>query len=470
MPTKLWRKTDSDFRLPLYAHRTGVHCQSFPGVRVLFWPNNIPCWPVNMYLVTLLRRGCAIGTVNTYASELASFIRFLFDHNASFESISDGSFHEFSEFLVDEQDHIAASSKRRGGRQVNKIIRRSLVFLRWYQTLFPVTETIIGSFGEGAKITIENRRFSVNGKSTDYMWHSSMVPNDVPQDVMPMPRVIYLNLLEACNLLAKSPYVQARSRTLLKLLADTGARRVEIAQLTVSDILEAVEVGNGKLRLITAKRKDGRERLVPIPATTLNAVLSYVEVQRRVHVRKLKKRKAIEHDNDWLFLNNSGHHLNPETITQDIVRLRKIAGISEKATAHMLRHRWITIQVLERLKSYIGQKLPMDIASTILTKVASMTGHKQIESLWPYIDLAFEEMGVWDTADSVISMRMNAEAAHRELREIRSLHSDGSLLTKSEIAKIDQVLRVLLDNIEIDDAESEPIGVPSLTAECHSFR
>ncbi len=467
---KLWKKTDSDFCLALYAHSTGVHTKSFPGVRVLFWPNCIPCWPANMYLIMLLRQGRSIGTINTYASELAAFLRFIYYEGLNFETVDNETVHVFSKYLVSEEDPVAFQAQRRGGRQVNKIIRRALVFLKWYQTLFPISEPIVGIFGEGAKITIENRQLNVKGRKISFIWHSSMVPNDVPRDVKPLSRSLYLELLEACDLITKSPYIKARSRTLLKLLGDTGARRVEISQLTVADIYEAIDNGNGKLKLFTAKRNDKQERLVPIPLTTLKAVLSYVEVQRKIHVRKLKNRKLISQDNGWLFLNNVGQQLNTETITQDIARLRQIAGISESATAHMLRHRWITIQVLERLKSYIGQKLPMDIASTILTKVASMTGHKQIESLWPYIDLAFEEMGIWDTAESVINMRMNAEAAHRELCEIRSLHADGENLSKDELKKVDRLLHDLLENVKQDINLSSPSLDLELSTEAHSFR
>jgi len=424
-----------------------------------------------MYLVSLLRRGRAVGTVNTYASELAHLLRFLYDRRLEFEDLDDDVIHSFSEMLENETDLRTFGAKRRGGRQVNKIIRRSLTFIEWYQELMPLDRRLIGEFGAEAQITVERRKMEIKGRRIRYLWHESMVSEDVARDVKPMAREILSRFLDASKKLAKNRYIQHRARIMLILLADTGARRSEISLVTIADIEQSLRRGNGKLRLKTAKRENWKEREVPIPNATLDAIMSFIKVQRAMHVRRLKKVKAIHKDPGWLFLNHRGDRLHMETITQDIARLRRIAGISERATAHMLRHRWITIQVLERLKSYIGQKLPLDVASTILTQVASLTGHKQIESLWTYIDLAFEEMGVWDTAQAVINMRMNAESAYRELREIRELHRDGSRLTKEELTRVDSLLHDLLENVkpEFADLASREIKI-GMSLEAHSLR
>ena len=99
-----------------------------------------------------------------------------------------------------------------------------------------------------------------------------------------------------------------------------------------------------------------------------------------------------------------------------------------------------------------------------------MTDHKQIESLWTYIDLAFEEMGIWDTAESVINMRMNAEAAHRELCEIRSRHRDGDSLTKGELKLVDQLLHNLLEHVRPEFAKSSQGIDLQMMIDTHSMR
>jgi site-specific recombinase XerD len=468
---KLWKTTDSRCELVLYASSTGPVTKAFPGVRVLFWPNGRPCWPANMYAANALRFGRAIGTVNTYASELSHFLRFLYEHRLHFEDVDDDVIYSFSERLEGEFTSGRKGGKRRGGRQTNKILRRALGFLEWYQKFFPAKRPLVGELGDAAQVTIERRRMEIKGRRISYVWHDSMVAEDVPRDVKPMARNVLSELLAACHKIANSRYIQQRAATILKLLADTGARRSEICGLSVKDVEEAAMSRSGKIRLPTAKGGNWRIREVPIPKATLDAVMSFIKIQRALHVRRLKKLGTIKRDPGWLFLNHRGNRLHVETITQDIARLRRIAGIDERATAHMLRHRWITIQVLERLKVYVGQKLPMDVATTILTHVASMTGHSQIQSLWGYIDLAFEEMGIWDTAQSVIHMRLNAEAAHRELRALREAHRDGSRLTKEELTRVDNLLHDLLENVkpEFADLASRKINM-RMSLETHSLR
>lgn len=450
---QLWKTTDEGCELVLYATSDGVVKRAYPGVRVLFWPNRKPCWAANMYSCALLKRGWAIGTVNDTAASLALLLRFLYEHRRDFQDMDDAALHRLSDELAGEPDLRSAQAKRRGGRQTNKILRRVLAFLEWYQTLFPGERPLVGEHGEGAQITVERRTMHIGTRTVSSLWHESMVPDDVPRDVRPMARNILQSLLDACPKLAQSRYVQKRASTLLKMLADTGARRVEINNLTVKDIKAAARRQDGLLEVRTAKRGDWKIRYVPLPRPTLNTVMDYIDIQRRLHVRRLIQKGVIAHDPGWLLLNDRGGKLHVETITQDIARLRIIAGVSERGTAHMLRHRWITIQVLERLKACLGQKLPLDVATTILTQVASMTGHKRIESLWPYIDLAFEEMGVWDTAEAVINMRMNAEAAYRELREIRKAHQEGSPLTKLELHRVDNLLHDLLGSVKPEFTE-----------------
>ncbi|WP_081441989.1 tyrosine-type recombinase/integrase [Mariprofundus ferrooxydans] len=465
---QLWKTTDERCKLTLYLGSNGPVYRSVSGVRVLFWPSLKPCWEANMYIVHRLRMGRSIGTVRNDAAQIALLLVFLYQQNLSFDDISNDVMNAFSDYLVNEEDRVVPQSKRRGGRQTNKILRRTLDYLQWYQALFPVRNVLVGPYGSGAQITVEEKSVKVNRRNTHYLRHECMVPNDIARDVKPMARNIFTSLLDACGEIAKSRFVQSRARIMLKLLSDTGARRVEIATILVEDVLRTKKNGSCKLLLKTAKRGDWKERLVPIPEATLDALLTFIEIDRRLHLRKLKhKQKEITDNTGPLLLTFRGKPLSTPTITVDISRLRKIAGISERATAHMLRHRWITIQVVERLKAYIGKKLPIDIENTILTKVASMTGHKQIESLKPYIYLAFDEMGVWDTSDAVINMRVNAEAAHREIQEIRQSHPDGESLKKNDLKRVDKLLEQLLEHIKpefVEIANKRLYGEVSLDA------
>ncbi|MDB6063740.1 MAG: site-specific recombinase, phage integrase family protein [Verrucomicrobiaceae bacterium] len=358
-------------------------------------------------------------TVNTYASQLSVFCNYLSLKQATFFEVDDGVLYEFRNWLEGEPHRRYDFQRKRAGRQINKLIGRAISFLTWYQRFrLPEEQILVGSHFMNPLIVVEERKLQKKGRVSRYLWHGSMAPRDVPKDVLPMGRTIFLQLLDACDQLAKSRYVQLRMRVLLGILADTGCRRSEASMLTVNDILQAKD--SGRLVLRTAKRVDEFLRLVPVPEATVDAALSFIETQRAMLVNRLLSLGIISEEPQWLFLTIRGEILNSETITQDIARLRKTAHIAQPATAHMLRHRWITIQVAERFRAYQDRKIPIDITTTILTNVASLTGHKSIDSLWGYVDLAFNEIGIWNAVDAKLSHRFEADALFRTLQSLCS--------------------------------------------------
>tara|TARA_B100001063_G_C16778636_1_gene568365 strand:- start:16449 stop:16847 length:399 start_codon:yes stop_codon:yes gene_type:complete len=125
-------------------------------------------------------------------------------------------------------------------------------------------------------------------------------------------------------------------------------------------------------------------------------------------------------------------------------KLKLAANISEKTSAHMFRHRFITIQVATRIKDFKKGTLPIDVISTILTKVSSLSGHQNPHSLQPYIDIAFAELDAWKTADKVLAMRSKLEATYRELQSIK-LDIQNSKMTKKEMLNnVDALLESIL--------------------------
>jgi site-specific recombinase XerD len=143
-------------------------------------------------------------------------------------------------------------------------------------------------------------------------------------------------------------------------------------------------------------------------------MLSFVRVARAKLIDDLTTRGVIAFDPGYLFLTNRGRPIDPETVTQDFHRLKRAAGIKGKASGHMLRHRWITLQVTERINAYATKRLPVDIGTTLLTKVASLTGHSLISSLKPYLHLATEELSIWDKGEQNFDDRSERDARDRQ--------------------------------------------------------
>jgi hypothetical protein len=112
----------------------------------------------------------------------------------------------------------------------------------------------------------------------------------------------------------------------------------------------------------------------------------------------------------------------------------------------MLRHRYLTIQALEHIKVFVGRQLPMEMASTILTRLASLSGHSSIESLWKYVDLVFDESGVWNAAEDILRLRSNSEATLREIRGVRQQCIAGRPITGANLLLLERALAKLTES------------------------
>ena len=145
----------------------------------------------------------------------------------------------------------------------------------------------------------------------------------------------------------------------------------------------------------------------------------------------------------------------PATVTQLFSDLRALAGISERATAHMLRHLYITLQVVHRLKMLRSSRsIGVEALSTILSRVASLSGHARLSSLWTYVDWAYDEISI----DSASPMQIN-----------EALESVQEVIAKFEISDDMEVL-TLLKKVEavLQNTDSSMSAVQSVIA--HSCR
>ncbi|WP_435634842.1 tyrosine-type recombinase/integrase [Pseudomonas solani] len=224
--------------------------------------------------------------------------------------------------------------------------------------------------------------------------HHSMVPSSIPRTVHPVATNILSALLDACEWVAKTNFRRSRDRCVVLLMADTGIRREELTWIRCEDVYAAVS-NEGKLRIRTSKRKGNPYRQVPVPAETLNAVVEYIEVSREIQIRKIRRRYLAFEDQGWTFCSRAGTRLAPASVSQLFSDLRLGVGIGERVSAHMLRHRYITLQVMARLRTLnSGSSLGVEAITTVLSKVASLSGHSSLDSMWRYVDWAYEELEI----------------------------------------------------------------------------
>lgn len=455
---QLWKKTSNECQLVDFSNEKGSTLVNAPNIPVMFWPDGSVCWPITIWLMDRAktyiaranskgRRNSNGGSSNTHASLISHFVRFVHNyHNKDFTSLYDDDLKRWAKNLKDEVDTRNPYSKRRKNTQIGTIMRSALTFLFWYQRHMLYHDKLIGE-DIGNQITISHNTIKTKSKTgktsrQKYIHHRHIPNNNTPKKIFAIGHENITKLYDALRETTVNIQVRKRNECILKLLEATGGRRVEVAELTVDDIELALTTE--RLMLRTAK-SNNNEREVPVAKQWIEPIARYINTFRKKKVKELIKNGKISADPRSLFINlNNGSKLYETYISKLVSDLRRAANINEKTCAHMFRHRFITIQVATRLKDFRKGDLPIDVSNSILTKVASLSGHSNPESLRPYIDLAFAELDAWDTADKVLEMRSKLEGAYREIQIIKGELETEKLSKQQLFYKIDSLLEDLL--------------------------
>ena len=283
MVEQLWMESSAKFSLPGLPLSSGSVRWAAPRIRAVFWSSGRICWQVNLYLISLRRSGLAVSTINTYASELSVFIAYLCDAKLLITQVDDDVLLEYSEYLLE---------RGKSGSHINRLILRGINYLAWYQHIFP-GDLLVGEIGSGSNITIRVRAArGYRGRASSRIQHMSMVPASVPRLVRPISLIDLTKIVAACDTQGATSYKKARDRCLVTLMADSGIRREELTWITCNQIRDALKNGR-KLIIRTSKRHGNPEREVPIPEETLAMLTDFIEVNRAILIRRIKKNKSL---------------------------------------------------------------------------------------------------------------------------------------------------------------------------------
>lgn len=137
------------------------------------------------------------------------------------------------------------------------------------------------------------------------------------------PRSLTVADVEAVLAAAGAPGtpLARRDRTLLEVLAATGARISETVGLDLAD----VDLDGRTLRL---RGPGGRDRVVPLPERVAATLRSYL----------LEVRPALAHETTAVFVNARGGRLSRQSAWTVLARAAERAGVSEHVSPHTLRH------------------------------------------------------------------------------------------------------------------------------------
>jgi integrase/recombinase XerD len=211
-----------------------------------------------------------------------------------------------------------------------------------------------------------------------FLLREGLIETD-PTAVLALPRQRkslpkYLNL-EDINRLTEAPDLARatglRNRAMIELLYAAGLRVSELCQVEMSDLT----ADPGVVRVLG---KGGKQRLVPVGETALEAVKAWLETGRQ---RLLGGRASR-----YLFVTARGSRLTRQGFWKALGRCGKAAGISGRLSPHALRHSFATHLLeggadLRAVQTMLGHA---DISTTqIYTHVARSRLRKTVEEHHP---------------------------------------------------------------------------------------
>ncbi|MES2127654.1 MAG: hypothetical protein V4463_10310, partial [Pseudomonadota bacterium] len=199
------------------------------------------------------------------------------------------------------------------------------------------------------------------------------------------------------------------------------------------------------LQIKTFKKRGGpQERKVEISHADLDACISFIKFCRPTKMEKLAS------DHGRLFISETtGRALCPNTITQELSLLRRIAGIVGKASPHLFRHRFITnllvkfirVERAQREAACKGSSRPLDSVASFMRelqnvsafklKVMQYTGHSDEASINSYVDWAYAKLENFDESVRNVNILQISERLAASLDEIEV---QAGVLSSQEIS------------------------------------
>ncbi len=183
---------------------------------------------------------------------------------------------------------------------------------------------------------------------------------DIDSNFKHLPRDInYTSLLKMLSTPDPDNAIQLRDKALLELLYGAGVRISEAVDLKFSDYIH----DSGTLNVIGKKEK---QRLVPLPHTTLSWLDKYITESRP---------RLIKRPSNYIFVSDRGGKLSRQRAYQIIAYYGKITG--DKIHPHMFRHTY----AVHLLKN-----------GADLRCIQELLGHESINSTQVYTSLDTENI------------------------------------------------------------------------------
>lgn len=450
---KLYSLAPSTFQMVFSVGDNG-RVDAIPADNIPFmsWPDGRWCFAANsfmrhLYELNLSRRNG--GTLKTYATQLSHLIRYCFDRRVDFTALSDDMFCRFVKSLQDEiGDH---GKKVRDSTTVASIARVCLNFLA-----FLGKEKELDLVGPTGRISAIEKTIVIaagrNGAPIQRKyWHHRSIPAPDPFKEIPpatLEQIEAVRRAAALDLIS-SNFIRKRRLAMICMLEITCGRRNEVALITTAAIYRAAEMEDPVLEVPRVKSKDPRPKLVPISRSDLRFLLEFIEINRASVIRRTC---GSRNDQGTVLISETdGQSLMPNTVTQEISDLVKLAGLRSRLTPHMFRHRYITklfVSLIEQheIENEDDFRRALLSVSALKKKVMEITGHAKMSSLDRYIHLAFEEITNFKRTYDIVKARGVITSCQNHLQLIRDEITFG---ISSDIAlqKLESIISLTLNDL-----------------------
>lgn len=233
--------------------------------------------------------GLTKATLETYKTQLISFLKFLRGKNINFEAFTEDNIREYIREITKDRDLSSTS--------VNLVLSAIKSFVK-YQT-------------------IEGIRRDNPFANYDYPKLGHHIPKILSTDAMK-------KILHEPN---EDIYLELRDKTLMTMLYATGLRSQELISLKFSNIYFIEE----RLRVVG---KGQKERMVPIAGVALTLLKKYIEKS---------KENGVVFKGQYLFPSEkTDTHISRQTLFLRIKFYAKRAGLNPLPSAHVFRHAFAT--------------------------------------------------------------------------------------------------------------------------------
>lgn len=475
-------------------HKDGIHVTSqiIPAFPFMYWPSGKPCEPVNMYLLDIAHEVTG-DSLRSYAAELSHLVRYCGKKPVSIESLTDADIHALSKQLQEEKSRRNPLERARNNNTVRAILSRVIRFLLWYQKdiMLLLRTPLIGEQSVSPQITVKriknDKSRATNRRIEYYYTHSAMPTPESREPKRPIALPVIEEIQRSINrqsvlvaqsarfvqryrndtalLAAQLEYMRARRHFMVWMMMHTGLRPSELVEMSVRDHDKILATHT--LKIPTKKRRKIKApmRSFPILLNAATVVHRYL-IARATYCETLQGGGGEPNPGDSFFLTLDGKPIKKSSLEKDFERLTEDAGYKDvQACLSMFRHRFITYEVTVHLKEFIenagkSRRMMTDIDyESILKRVSAKTGHGSVQSLWHYIDLAWEELGVWGSIDKAIARLHAADQLFADLLALQ--HDIETSGTRQANRKID--LKQITDRLgEIISIAKQDIEVHEL--------